>query len=159
MATNPAQTSDLPTLIASAIMDTIEREQRINKDDLILAVETCLAREKKRVEAQHPVWIRNDGEVFKGIASHYASANAENAKALEKARAEVQYVAWGDLAGVPPSPPARYGVSISSTDELTEAIKRIEAQLRSPAEVMVAPEKTRNAVASGWLTKSGFEWY
>ena len=46
--------------IASEIMDTIERERRINKDDLIAAAERVLQRWERE---QHPAYLVLPGEV------------------------------------------------------------------------------------------------
>mgnify|MGYP003351790249 CR=1 FL=1 len=66
---------DLPEKIAAEIMNTIEREQRINKDDLIAAATRCLDAEMRRqmnqpyvrytavdfgaIQPSTVVWLRN----------------------------------------------------------------------------------------------------
>lgn len=41
--------------IASEIMDTIERERRINKDDLVAAAERAIQQWEKEEKRQHPL--------------------------------------------------------------------------------------------------------
>jgi hypothetical protein len=44
-------------MIASEVMDMIERERRINKDDLILAADMAIRKHERQVEAAHPAFV------------------------------------------------------------------------------------------------------
>ena len=68
--------------IATEIMATIERERRINKDDLIAAVERSLAVSKAEQEKAHPVrgmtpsQIRTDALIAEYLKRYYGATPA-----------------------------------------------------------------------------------
>ncbi len=55
--------------IALEIMDTIERERRVNKDDLILAVERIMFADKREMEKANPLIVACDPATKGGVVS------------------------------------------------------------------------------------------
>ena len=63
----------LPELIASEVMNTIERERRINKDDLIMAAEVAIGKFKA-----HPPVMKPPASAFEPMLESAAAYKAEH---------------------------------------------------------------------------------
>lgn len=84
--------NSLPEIVAAEVMDMIERERRINKDDLILAAEIAIGKHRRAAEAANPAYVFDTGYYYvtKGDTSNAAIA-AEKAQTTQATPLPVYY--------------------------------------------------------------------